>query len=322
MNTELTPLNKKFYAPIKTEFIDRGGIDEANFKIEASFAMQILEKNKFLQTANRESILKAVLNVAQIGLTLNPVRKYAYLIPRYNRALGFLECVLDPSYVGLIKLLTDSGSVKSIQCQLIFEGDEIEIDLASDRKIIKHIPYIITGKDRGKIRAVYSLAILHDNSFHCELMSWADVVEIRERSEAWKAYQDKDNKLKTCVWLTDEGEMTRKTVLKRHFKHLPKTDKTERFEKAVELSHVVNGSTEPSSYEQIGFIEALIITSILSEDEKSKISSEIVLLEYKHQATKVIEYLLENQPTVGIESFPANETEIASLTHKKAMEDE
>jgi len=320
---ELTPLSEKFYAPIRAEFIDRGDFDEAAFKREASFAMQILEKNEFLQTANKASILKAVLNVAQIGLSLNPVLKLCYLIPRYNKALKEWECILDPSYIGLIKLLTDSGSIKSIQCQLIYQGDEIEIDLATDRKIIKHIPYIITGNEKGEIKGVYSLAILHDNSFHPELMSWKDVEEIRERSDAWKAY--KKDKTKSCPWLTDEGEMTRKTVLRRHSKHLPKTAQEtiegERFEKAIELSNIAGGSTEATSHNQIEYIEALIISSILSEDEKSKIQSEIVSLDYAYQASNVIKYLLDNQPIVGVESFPGNETEIKNLTHKKAMED-
>lgn len=314
---ELTPITEGFYQPIQTEWIERSGLDKATFKKEASFAMQIMEKNDYLRTCNPNSILKAVLNVAQIGLTLNPVSKYAYLVPRGG------ECVLDPSYMGLVKLLTDSGSVKSIQCQLIYDGDEIEVDFASDRKITKHIPYVITGNEQGNIRAVYSVATLHDDSFHCELMSRRDVEEIREKSEAYKAYKNPQKpNVKTCIWIDHEGEMFRKTCIKRHFKHLPKSGNLDRFEKAVELSHTAAGFDEPVSYELIGYIEHLIGNSILGEEEKDKIESGLIEIDYTHQANKIVKYLQNNQKTVGVERLPANEIEIRELSSQKANQDD
>jgi len=312
--SNLTPITQQFYKPIQIEWVERSGLDEATFKKEVSFAVQIMEKNTYLQTCNPNSILKAVLNVAQIGLTLNPVSKYAYLVPRAK------ECILDPSYMGLSKLLTDSGAVRSINCQLVFEGDEIEIDQVSEKKITKHIPYILTGKQKGEIKAVYSLATLHDGSFHCELMSRKDVEEVRAISESYKSYVAK--KTKTCIWVTNEGEMFRKTCIKRHYKHLPKSGRPDKFEKAIELSHTAAGFDEPVSYELIGYIEYLVSNSILSEEEKDKILTGLVEIDYTHQANKIVKYLQNNQMTVGVERFPANATEIKELSHNKASQEE
>lgn len=249
---------KEAIESLKTEYIKRSGVDEATFFTEASFALQAMQANSFLAKASKESLMKAVLNVAHTGLSLNPVSGYAYLVPRSVRKGQeyVVEAILEPGYKGLVKLLTDAGSVKHIETQLIYEGDEVEIDMADDRKVKKHIPYVLTGKPKGDIRAVYSKAILHDGSTHIEIMSRADIDGIRERSESYKAF--KAGKTKTCIWETDYAEMVRKTVIKRHFKYLPKTDRLERFENALELEHEHHGFAKPFEWQQKNDAEQMI----------------------------------------------------------------
>lgn len=318
--SNITPINKDFYKPIESVFINQGGLNKSDFEREASFAIQHLSKNPYLQKADQKSILKSVLNIAQTGLTLNPISKYAYLVPRYNGATKTLECVLDPSYTGLVKLLTDSGAVKSINCQIVYDGDDIEADFASDKKIVKHVPYLLTGKEQGNVKLVYSVATLHDGSYHAEIMSINEVNDIRDKSEAYKAY--KAEKTKTCIWVDHYTEMVRKTCIKRHFKHLPKSGNLENLEKAIDLSHVASGIAEPVSYTSIGLIESMLQTANLSEEEKDKIESEISLIEYEHQARKVISYLNKNEQILGVERFPHSQKEIQELTKIKANEDE
>ncbi|EON5390422.1 recombinase RecT, partial [Escherichia coli] len=62
---------------------------------ESQFAIQQFQKNDFLAKtaqANLPSARNAIINVAAIGITLNPSSKLAYLVPR-----GGAVC-LDISY--------------------------------------------------------------------------------------------------------------------------------------------------------------------------------------------------------------------------------
>lgn len=313
-------ISKEIFKPIKEDWISQSNLNEATFIKECSFAVQHIQKTPLLEKCSQSSIIKSVLNLAQIGLTLNPVSKEAYLIPRYNKDLKSFECVLDPSYMGLMKLLTDSGAIKKIESQIIWEGDEVEANMSGDRKIEKHVPYFLMANEKGNMRGVYSLAMLHDNSYHCEIMSAADVDEIMKRSESYKAYENK--KIKTCIWITDKGEMSRKTVIKRHYKYLPKSGNLEKLERAIELDNIANGFDEPIDIGMVHLIEGLIHNSILADEEKEKLENEIITLEYKSQGLKMINYLNNNQPVMGLEAYPSREKDVAEAVTKAIEREE
>jgi len=77
-------------------------------KVELGFAAMLLQNNETLRKATPDSIMNAVINVARTSLTLNPTLKLCYLIPRDGK------CVLDVSYIGLIKILRDNRCIKDI----------------------------------------------------------------------------------------------------------------------------------------------------------------------------------------------------------------
>jgi len=299
---ELTIGQKEFYNSIKSMWVSQSGLDESVFQKEVSFAIQHAIKNPFLQKCDSNSVLRAVMNVAQVGLTLNPVSKYAYLIPRYNGASKQMECVLEPSYIGLSKLLTDSGSVKSIECHLIYEGDAIKVDMASDQKILSHVPYFLNGKDKGGILGVYSNATLADGKKHVEIMSFVELHEIRDRSESYKAFVAK--KIPACTWTTDEGEMCRKTIIKRHSKYLPKSEQTNKFDQAVDLDNQVNGFREPMDFGMLQFLETSIDRSTIDPDKKAKWKLLMSKWEYKSDAYDLLKELGESMPIMGRDITP------------------
>ena len=300
--SELTIIQKEFYNSIKPMWVTQSGLDEAVFQKEVSFAIQHAIKNLYLQKCDPNSVLRAVMNVAQIGLTLNPVSKYAYLIPRYNGASRQLECVLEPSYIGLLKLLTDSGSVNSIECHIIYEGDAIKVDMASEQKIISHVPYFLNGKEKGGILGAYSNATLSDGKKHVEMMSFVELNEIRDRSESYKAF--KEGKIKSTTWVSDEGEMCRKTIIKRHSKYLPKSEKTTKFDQAIDLDNQVNGFREPMDFGMLAFLESSIDRSTIDPDRKAKLKLEMSRWEYKSDAYKLMEELSESMPIMGRDVTP------------------
>ena len=69
-----------------------------NFEREAGFALQLLEINDYalkIAMGNRQSVVNAITNIAAIGISLNPAKKQAYLVPRDNKIC------LDISWMGL-----------------------------------------------------------------------------------------------------------------------------------------------------------------------------------------------------------------------------
>lgn len=194
-----------------------------NFKREASFALQLLGNNSFLlgvASENPASLENAISNLAAVGISLNPATKEAYLVPR-NRAV-----CLDISAIGLIKLATDSGSISWAQSKLVYKNDTF-IDNGSG--LAPTHKFEAFG-DRGDLVGVYAVAKTNTGDFLTDSMSIKECHDIRDRSEAWKSF--KAGKTKSCPWSTDEGEMMKKTVIKRASKLWPKS---ERLDTAVQV---------------------------------------------------------------------------------------
>ncbi len=262
--------------------------DPIAFEREASFAVQILQRNDYLAKCSNDSIMRSVLNVAQIGLSLNPVLKLAYLVPRWNRASKQVECCLEPGYQGLVKLLTDTKSIVSVTANIVWQGDDFDVDFATDAKVTRHRPHLLTGKDQGEMLAVYAIATLHDGSRMVELMGRKEVHEIRERSESYKKTLEGKG---SSVWITDEGEMWRKTVIRRLFKYLPKSSQFERVSEAVE----VDERDYTLSDAQWNKIDRLLHTAQLPDHKREQIEREMHAYT-GIEASRCIEYLMDSQP--------------------------
>jgi len=269
------------------------GLSPEKFTKEAGFACQIYnnQKNSYLRRCTNKSFLDAVMSIAQTGLTLNPVSKEAYLIPRKvgrgNDAV--IEVNLEPSYIGLMKLLTDAGQVKNIQVNLVYDGCEFDINLGLETEI-KHKPYYINGNMRGNIQGVYAVATLEEGGKQFEYMTCDEVFKIREGSESYKSYlkQKKEGKsYATCIWVTDESEMFRKTVVRRISKYLPRSEK---YDNAVEL---LNKDFQASESIVI-YVDELLRTSILGEMEAEQITRELPTMSAS-RANDLITYLKDNQ---------------------------
>lgn len=281
--SELKILKDKITSNVMDRFI---ALTDANtFDTELSFALQHINKNAQLKKATLESNIMAVLNVAQTGLSLNPTLKYAYLVPRSVNKGGqwVVETCLEPSYIGLCKLVTDSGSARSIVSHLVYDGDEFEVSLGTSVDIV-HKPKFKTKE----ITHVYVVSVLSDGSKMVDVMTKADVDEIKERSESYKAH--KAGKIKSCVWVSDYGEMSRKTVIRRGIKYLPKTDMWDKLGAAINLDE----SDFKISYGQIDMIESLLMNAEIPHEQKADIEREVNTMS-SNRGKEVIEYLQLNQ---------------------------
>lgn len=198
---------------------------------ESMFALQALERGDFLlRTANSNphSLRDAIINVAACGITLNPAAQYAALVPRDGAVC------LDIMYRGLIKIATDAGSIRWAQAELVYSTDRFVYKGKIERP--SHEANVF-AKDRGVLVGVYSLAKTSDGDILVEVMSVDEVNEIRDRSQYYA-------KKKAGPWVTDYGEMAKKTVIKRARKTWPESKNTvlaERLQTATELANLADG---------------------------------------------------------------------------------
>lgn len=207
---------------VKNEFQAVLADPNINFEREAEFAMQILEANDYcLKVAlnNRQSVINAVKNIAAIGISLNPAKKQAYLVPRRPKAGQPIAICLDISYMGLIDLAVESGSIQWAQAKLVREGDEYESQGIDKPPVHKYAAFK-PATERGQIIGAYVVAKTAAGDYLTHEMSINEIHEIRNRSESWKSYE-KDNTKKT-PWITDAGEMIKKTVIKQASKTWPR----------------------------------------------------------------------------------------------------
>jgi len=275
----------KTFDPVREPMLSLG-FSKEKFEKEARFALQIWNdpKNEYLRKSTKDTLLKSLVNIAQTGLTLNPVSKEAFLIPRYSSYAKCVECHLEPSYIGLVKLITDTGSVSSIQTNLVHEKDEFDMLLGSEVKIA-HRP---ATKARGDIIGVYSVAQLTSGEKQIEYMTIDEVNEIRDISEGYKAF--KDGKAKSSIWETWYSEMVRKTCLKRITKYLPRSN-SEHLDTAIELT---NRDFLPSD-RQVHYAINLIRASTLIEPTKEQLERELSTCNV-FQLSNMINHLQEHQP--------------------------
>jgi recombination protein RecT len=213
--SNITVIKDEIYA-LRDTFQARLTNNSLNFEVEAGFAVQQMEGNDYLlgiAMSNRQSVINAVTNVAAIGISLNPTRKQAYLVPRDKRVC------LDISYIGLVDLATQSGSIVWAKSELVYEQDDFKMGEPGTLPKHQFNPF---AKDRGEVVGAYVVVKTPGGEYLCDAMSIDDIHAIRDRSSAWKAFKSKGV---SCPWVTDAGEMSKKTVIKRASKLWPKNER-------------------------------------------------------------------------------------------------
>jgi recombination protein RecT len=183
-----------------------------NFERESGFAIQILQNNESamkIAMGAKPSLIAAITNIAAIGISLNPARKQAYLVPR-----GGKIC-LDISYIGLLDIAVASGSIMWGQAELVRENDAFRRVGMDKEPVHEFEPF---GKSRGEVVGAYVVVKLHNGDYLTTIMDLEEVHSIRDRSESWKRNGG-------GPWKTDEGEMIKKTVIRRAYKLWPKTER-------------------------------------------------------------------------------------------------
>lgn len=159
------------------------------------------QRNPAILECSQSSILRAMLQSAQLGLYPDSVLGHAYLVPFKNRQ-GVKEATFIVGYKGLIELIHRSDRVASVTAHVVYSNDRFDIALGTDEHI-SHTPTL--EADRGERIAAYMVAQLKDGSKQIEFLTRHDVMRHKASSKA------RDSEL----WTTHEDEAWRKTAVRQ-----------------------------------------------------------------------------------------------------------
>jgi recombination protein RecT len=157
--------------------------------------------NMDLLNCDQRTLFAAAMKAAQVGLL--PDGKEAALVA-FGDKVQFM-----PMVAGVLKLIRNSGQLKSITAEVIRKNDEFDLYVDENGKRFKHRPDWFG--DRGEVVGVYAHAVTTDGGVYIDVMSRDDVERIRAVSRS----------ARRGPWVDWWDEMAKKTVIRRLAKYLP-----------------------------------------------------------------------------------------------------
>lgn len=172
-------------------------------ELMARARLAVVEKPD-LADCTPESILLSLKKAAASGFAPSSFGRDWHLVPRWSKDKGAKEANFQIDYKGYIKLAKDNG-LGFIKAEIVHEKDDFAMGADENGCHITHV--FRPGIDRGIAIGAYSMTKKRGHPADFEWMTKAEILSIRARSPA-----------KSGPWVTDEMEMWKKTVLRRHSK--------------------------------------------------------------------------------------------------------
>ena len=160
-------------------------------------AQTALLNNPNLASADKASLLRELVSVAQLGLVLDPQLGEAWLIidrhGKVQRRVG---------YQGLRKLVLQSGQVTGLNAQAVYRADTCEITLG-DSPSVQHKVNLDVG-DRGEIIGYYAVGkVVGTTEPVVEWMSRRQIEDHRDRYS--DAYKGQERAMGRSAWRGRDG---------------------------------------------------------------------------------------------------------------------
>ncbi len=182
----------------------------------ARVVVTLCQRNLNLLECDKASLLGAVMQSAQLGLSPDPVLGEAWFVP-FKGIVQFI-----PGYKGLVKLAWQSGQVSKIAARVVRAGDLFEYEYGLKEKLI-HKP---TAPLTAELSHVYAVVKIKGGDVNFTVMTRQEVDAIKARSPAARKGGS--------PWHTDYDAMAMKTVLRRQCKTMP-TSVAPRLQRALAL---------------------------------------------------------------------------------------
>lgn len=158
-----------------------------------------------MRDCTHESLLRCLIECAQLNLEPFTALQQCYVIPYDDRKKNITEAQFMLGYRGIVTIAGRSGI--SLDAHVVYEKDEFECILGT-AQTLKHVPN--WREDRGQMIAVYAIAKYENGLVKFDIMSKSDVDKIRKRSKSPN----------NGPWVSDFEEMAKKSVVRRLSKYL------------------------------------------------------------------------------------------------------
>jgi phage RecT family recombinase len=193
---------KKFLAPFMDVIPDYATRDFNHAAFMKSAMMCIMESDELQKCmttpAGQASLYHALRYAAGTGLSLNPQEGKAALIAY----AGKVEYQVMKG--GMIELAMASQKVEFITSDIVYEGDEFNIEKTMDGDTYRFKPALM---DRGKVIGYFAALRMTDATVH---VKWIDIVNMEKHRDQYGKGVKKEN----SAWNKSFDGMALKTVLK------------------------------------------------------------------------------------------------------------
>jgi recombination protein RecT len=188
--------------------------------------LMAVSRNPKLLQCSAQSVLRALMDAADVRIRPLGTNGRGYLIPRKNKNTCQLEACFDPGYRGLKDICMRSGDVVDVDAYPVYANDQFSYTLGDD-PTVSHVPPQDLTVDRGALVGSYAVANMKNGKKKIEVVPKKDLDKIRDTSPS-----------KEGPWKTWEEEMARKSAMRRIAKWLPVDDPS--LEHALELANEVD----------------------------------------------------------------------------------
>ncbi len=216
---------------------------------ESQYALQCCKSNPALQACDPTTLQYAIINVAAVGLSLNPASGHAYLVPEFHKGSKRNTCCLRVSFRGLIKLATDSGSISWVKADVVKANDTFEYHGINNIPIHHMDPF----RDRGETIGAYCIAKTASGDILTDVINREQLERIRNCAKTQN------------VWDNWFDEMAKKAIIKRAAKQWPPGKESEHLDEAIKIINEAEG-TDFEEFQQLENTAAYIREHIEKED--------------------------------------------------------
>lgn len=169
-------------------------------------AITLLSLNPGLMQCSDVSMLGGIIRAGELGLELSGPLGQAYLVPRWNKAIGQQEACFQLGYKGVIALAHRSGRIASVHMRTVYANDSFEHCFGTT----PHVRHIPTREEPGEATHFYAVAFFKGEGFDFEVLTAG---QARDHGTRFAA--------KNPMWKNHFEMMAQKTAMHRLGKRLP-----------------------------------------------------------------------------------------------------